>query len=145
MPQLTFPISTGGLELPVLIGLNAAATSTHLLAGQMIPKPILAMGEIDTGANHCSVAPSILRRLGVKSHASGSSSTATGPATVSLYRISLSVVSRTGAANPMLTFPDLEVTNLLVPLSIEVFIGLDAILDCQLLVDDPVGQFTPTF
>ena len=62
-----------------------------------------------------------------------------------LFEISLSVVSAAGAAGPIFTIPYLEVPDLPFPLPVDVLIGLDAILQCDLHILGRQGIFTIDF
>lgn len=72
--------------------------------------------------------------------------TAAGSVPVRLFRVSLSIPPAGNLAGPMLTRDDLLVMELIHPSpDVEVFIGLDILLDCRLLLDGPGGYFTLDF
>ncbi len=131
MPKLTFPVQPDGLIVDVLIGLDRPTTIGLLAAGQPIPAPIRARGEIDTGSNVTAVSAAILQRLGVPIQYQTSTQTASGPLAVNVYEVTVGVRDFRDPASPELvqaTWSVMELTN---PLpSIDVLIGLDFLLGC---------------
>jgi hypothetical protein len=63
MPKIAFPVLPDGLLVDALIGLDGATTAAHIAAGQPVPAPLFARGEIDTGSNVTAVSAAILRCL----------------------------------------------------------------------------------
>ena len=56
MSKLVFPVLADGLRVDGLIGLDGATIVALLAAGQPIPAPLSARGEIDTGSNVTAVS-----------------------------------------------------------------------------------------
>src|SRR5262245_2417121 len=126
MPTLTFPVSSAGLSLPVLIGLDGQTTTNRLRAGQRIQPPVLARGLLDTGTSVTSVTSSVLSQLGIPAIASNTTQTAGGPVPIQLFSVSLNVISPTLPSSAWLTLANLIVVELPVSLpDTDVLIGLD--------------------
>ncbi len=146
MPRLTFPVAATGLTVPVLVGLNRTSARKLHASGQPIPAPVQARGEIDTAANPTAVAPWILQKLGVRAGTSATTQTAGGPVRVKLFKVSLSVIDPNRPGSPMLTYPDIRVSELATTLpDADVLIGLDLLLDIKFLLDGPARTFTLDF
>jgi hypothetical protein len=146
MPQLTFPLSAGELKLAVVIGHPSKALKALLAAGQSVPSPLWTTGIVDTGTNITCVTPAVLQKLSLASVAMGSSQTVSGPASVNLFEVSLSIPPAGNVAGPMLTYSDLAVMEMPSPIpGVDVLIGLDILLRCKLLLDGPAGLFTLEF
>jgi hypothetical protein len=146
MPSLTFPISPAGLIVPVWIGLDRKESMQLHAAGQPIPPPVRARGELDTGSNTTAVASWILQQLGIPKKLTVSSHTAAGVISVTLSEVSLSITDLSQAGSPMLTRPTLVVSELAAVLpDADVLIGLDVLLQLKLVVDGPAGRLTLEF
>jgi hypothetical protein len=146
MPHLTFPIDRDGLVVPGLVGFNDQATAALVQANQPVPRPLAIRALLDSGCDVTAVSPDIVSHFGLTSVHSGSSQTASGSVLVKLYKISLSIHGLSGAAAPMLTYSDLLVTRLAVPLpNLDVLVGLDIIKQCLLIIDGPGDRFTLSF
>lgn len=146
MSQLTFPILSDELTLPVLIGHNRKALAVLLAAGGALPSPVSTKAVVDTGTNVTCVDPAVLQRLGLLSTSQGTSQTAAGQAAVKLFEVSLSITPPANSAGPMLTRRDLIVMELPCPIpGVDVLVGMDILLDCRLLVDGPARQFSLEF
>jgi hypothetical protein len=146
MAQLTFPVSPDGLAVPVWIGLSGLVTSALLAAGRQIAPPVQARGLLDTGTDVTAVAPSILKQLAVPQAMMTSTQTASGQVKVWLFEVSLSILDPSLPSSPWLTQSDLLVMELpsLLP-NIDVLIGLDLLLQTNLLLEGPAGKFTLAF
>jgi hypothetical protein len=146
MPQLSFSMPSGEPRLSVLIGLNAQDSTKLIAAGRPVPNPVWAIGLIDTGTNVTCIAGNILHKLGISSFGQTSTHTASGPASVKLFEVSLSIPPASNLPSPMLTQGNLIVMELTDPIpDVEVLIGLDILLDCRLVLDGPGRQFTLDF
>jgi hypothetical protein len=114
--------------------------------GQPIPRPVLARGEIDTGAHPTAIDPWIVQRLGLRPAFSGTSQTAGGPLLVRLFNVSLSITDPQVAGAPMLLIPLLRVSELTASLpDTDVLIGLDVLLQVRFLLDGPARTLTLEF
>jgi hypothetical protein len=147
MAQLSFPVTSAGLAVPVWLGLNDQTTIALITAGKQVPPPIGACGLLDTCADVTAVAPWILQQLGVPIASSSSTHTAGGQVKVNLYRISVGITDPTQpAGSPWLTHSDVLVMELPAHLpDADVLIGLDVLLTCKLMLDGPARQFTLDF
>jgi hypothetical protein len=146
MPHLTFSIKGIEYTLDVLIGVDGKTMAGLQAAGQPIPAPVRARGQIDTGTDVTAVAPQVLQQLGLVPVGSASTQTAGGPVSVNVFEVSLTVSGPGGAAGPMLVRPNLLVTELATPLpNIDVLIGLDILSECLVVLDGPGRQFTLAF
>ena len=127
----------------MLIGLDGQATIALRSAGQPVPPPVLARGLLDTGTNITSIAATVLQQLGLAPSAAGTTQTASGAVGVNLFTVSLSITDPSRPGSPWFTQADLLVMELaaLLP-DADVLIGLDVLLECTLVVDDPSRQFT---
>jgi hypothetical protein len=146
MAQMTFPVTQAGLEVTVLIGVDGTSTAALSATGQPISRPTRAQGTLDTGASVTSVASWVLRQLPLQKVTSRTTHTASGPASVDLYRVSLSIIDPARPGGPTLVEPDLLISELptLLP-DADVLIGLDVLLGCRLHLDGPARHFTLDF
>jgi aspartyl protease len=146
MPHLSFPIDPDGLCLTALVGLTEPDTQTILSARKPIPAPIWVRALIDTGCDATALAPDVIRQLGIAPFHRTMSQTASGSVWVQLYRVSLSVPAPGGAVGPMLTVPDLVVTELTATLpDVDALIGMDVVRQCLIVIDGPGKQFLVSF
>lgn len=148
MSRLSFPVTSDGLAVPVLVGLDAPAIAALVAAGLPPPAPILVRGLIDTGCYPTALSTSLLRRLNLQSLGQKFTQTAGGQVLVDLYEVSLGITDPAVSGTPMFLQPQLEVMEVAHPLSggIEVLVGLDVILECRLLlIDVPTRTFTLEF
>ena len=146
MAGLTFPVSQAGLELPVLVGLDGQATTTLHAAGQPIPPPILVRGLVDTGSNATSVATWILKRLGVGSGVIGSTQTAGGIVQASIHHVSIGILDPNQPGSPSFSLPTVLISELpfFLP-DADVLVGLNVLLECNLMLDGPGRKFSLQF
>ena len=146
MPQLTFPVSGFDLIIPVVVGLDGTTTAALLAAGQAVPRPLLVSGEIDTGSNITCISAGVLQRVAARSTQLSSAHSTVGVSNVKLFIVSLSIVGPLGNAGPTFVQSDLEVMEPpYLPQGRDVLIGMDVLLQCQLLIDGPARQFTLSF
>jgi hypothetical protein len=146
MPQLTFLIHADGLCFEALVGLDAPETAARLTARQPIPAPLRVRGMIDTGSNVTVLDATIIQRLGLVTQYQRTTHGITGPVSVNVCYVSLSVTDFGDPTAPWLAHPLLHVMELPVPLpDIELLLGLDVLMGCKLLVDGPARQFTLEF
>jgi predicted aspartyl protease len=96
---------------------------------------------IDTGTDTTAVAARVFQRLGLAPLITASSQTASGLVSVNLHRISLTISSPTQGAATALTIPDLLVSELTSPLSVEALIGMDVLRQGLLVLDGPGQRF----
>lgn len=148
MARVTFPVTQVGLIVPVWIGLNGEAMEDLFESGKPLVPPLAGQGLLDTGTDMTAVSADLLRRLGVLSHLTAETHTASGRVGARLYRVSLSIMEHDpdGVGVPWLAVSDLLVMEL--PASVpdvDVLIGLDIILAGRLEIDGPARQFTLVF
>ena len=142
MPQLTFPVLSRELTLPVFIGITRRATLVALAAGGPILAPVATTGMIDTGTSITCVAGQVIRQLGLTRVARASTQTVAGQVAVDLFEVSLTLGIAGGQAGPVLVQPDLVVMELSnPPPGVDVLIGMDILLDSRFLLDGPGRQF----
>lgn len=146
MATLTFPVSQAGLEVAVLVGLDGQASTALHAVGLSIPPPVLVRGLLDTGSNATSVAPWILKKLGLGSGSIGFTQTASGIVKVYIHHVSIGILDPTQPASPNFALPTVLVSELpsLLP-DADVLIGLTALLECNLLLEGPRRRFTIDF
>jgi hypothetical protein len=146
MPQLTLPIVAGDLGLTALVNVGTQKARDMLASGQSLPSGVWVTAAIDTGATLTCVSSVVLHQLGLTPTGQGSSQTARGPMLADVYRVSLSLLESKSSSGPMLTFADMNVLELMTSVgAFDVFIGMDVILTCKLLIDGPGRQFTLDF
>ncbi len=146
MPRLNFPISQAGLEIPVLVGLDGQTTTALHTSGQPISPPILVRGLLDTGSDATSVAPWILKRLGVGSGTVASTRTAAGIIKVYLHHVSVGILDPTRPGSSSFSLPTVLISEMpfLLP-DADVLIGMNVLLECKLLLDGPARQVAIEF
>jgi Aspartyl protease len=106
MLQLIFPIAPSGLLVPVFVGLDSRSMIARLNANLPVPAPLMLQGIIDTGSDVTALRSSILQKLGVSTGQKKTAQTASGPISVNLVEISLSIVGPIRAASPMFSDPN---------------------------------------
>jgi hypothetical protein len=143
MATLTYPISADGLAVPVMIGLTAAETSSLFAAGGPLVSPSLGNGMIDTGSNVTCVDRSLLRGLGLSFVLQHTTQTVSGPLSVDLFDVNLSLPRISGGSGPLLVLPYLRIMELRQPIrNVQVLIGLDVLAHCVLTLDGPRQEFS---
>jgi hypothetical protein len=139
----TYPISSDGLALPVMIGLSGFDNAALLAVGQPITAPVLARALIDTGSDVTCVAAAVPRRLGLQRKSQHTTQTISGPVRVDIYEVSFSIPGPSAGSGPLLVLPQLLVMEWSQSVvNVEVLIGLDVLLQCELHLDGPGRQFT---
>lgn len=132
--------------VPVVVVLEAGAMAALVAAGLPVLQPQHGKGLLDTGSDVTAIGAAILQRLQIPIRTSGRTTTAAGTVSVDLYEASLSIVPADGSSQPLFTHPSLLVSEIANPIPpIDVLIGRDVILQCQLHVDGPGGAFSLTF
>jgi hypothetical protein len=146
MAHLTFPVTSAGLAVPVLIGICGRAMAALQAAGAPIPAPVRAHGLLDTGSAASAIAPWVPVQLALPQVAKSSTQTASGVVTVRLFEVSLSIADPNQPSVPSLVEANLIVSELTAALpDADVLVGLDVLLGCRLLLDGPGRQFTLDF
>jgi Aspartyl protease len=143
MARLTFPVQPDGLIVDVLVGLDRQALDDLRARGKPLPTPLTCLGALDTGSDISAMNPDLPVRLGLTPKGQTRTHTATGQVSVDLYAVSLSITNLQTPGAPWLTVPTLTVMGLQAPLpTVEVLIGLDVLLTCQLFLDGPGQTFS---
>lgn len=146
MAQLTFPVTKDGLVVPVLIGLSGQMTAALVAVGRPIAAPIPGRGLLDTGTDVTAVAPSILRQLPIAPATRTSTHTVGGQVPIALFEVSLSIFDPRVPTSSWLTQSDMLVMELPAALpNVDVLVGLDLLLQTNLLLKGPARQFTLDF
>jgi hypothetical protein len=146
MPRLTFPADPRGLKVDVVVGLGGAATTLLVNQGQPIPAPVRAQGLIDTGSTVTGVARAIVQRLALPRYVRTNTQTASGSALVGLYVVSLGIQDFALPAGPKLVEPTLVVMELPSAISgVDVLVGLDVLMKCQMILNGPAQQLILDF
>jgi hypothetical protein len=146
MPHFTVPLSPDGYALDVMVGLRASDMAALQAAGQPIPPPLRARALLDTGTDMTAVAASLLRQLGIGSHADARTHTVGGLVKVDLYWVSLSVLSPSGGITTAQARPEWLVTDFQhAPPNVDVLLGLDVARESLLILDGPGKLFTFAF
>lgn len=73
MSHLTFPLLSGELALPVVIGHSHNALVALSAAGQALPSPVWTRGVVDTGTTITCVTREVLQKLELSATGQGSS------------------------------------------------------------------------
>ena len=138
---LTYPIGPGGLELDVLVNLEAAALLPLWQTG-VRPAAVPARGMIDTGSDLTAVSQAILQRLAVPAVGRATTQGIAGPVAVVLYRVSIHLYDAGNPGLPWITWPSLLVSELPTTLPFDVLVGMDVLRTCRMHLDGPAGWFT---
>jgi hypothetical protein len=144
MAQMTFAVSPDGLAVPTLIGLSQPAMRQLNLAGMTIPRPTRCRAIVDTGSDITCVSAAIIGGLGIAAKANASTQTVSGPSSVRLFDVSLSIPAPSPAnmvVMPIVTVMELPQT---IP-NFDVILGLDVILQTRFFIDGPGQSFTIDF
>jgi hypothetical protein len=117
-----------------------------IAAGRGLPAPLRAAGLLDTGSNVTCVAKGVVSGLGITPVVRTTTQTFAGPVPVDLYEVSVSVTQPGWTAGPSFVVPDVDVMEYAQTISrIDAVIGLDVLLQCQLIIDGPAMQFSLSF
>src|SRR5208283_52483 len=91
MPKFTFAAGQNGLMVPVVVGLDGHTTTQLFAKGLPITPPVEARGNIDTGSTVSAVSPWVFQRLGIPALHTRITQTASGPATVRIFSVSIGI------------------------------------------------------
>jgi hypothetical protein len=138
---LTFPITSDGLEVDVLVNREVSVLLPLWQAG-VRPPPISGRGLIDTGNDITGVSLLILQRLGVPPIVQTTTHGIGGSVSINLYRVSLQILDVRDTTLPWIAHPTLTVMELPTSIPFDVLIGMDILRGCKLFLDGPGGQFT---
>ena len=139
MPTLRYSITSLGLELPILVGLDQVAMLAFQSFGAPVPRPRAASALVDTGSDVSCVDAILLQQIGATRTATLTTQTASGQHAVQLSRVSLSIPSSTA---PSFVVPNLTVMELPVAISnIEILLGMDIVNLLRVNIDGPNGTF----
>src|SRR6516162_5374383 len=142
MPHFTFSLSSDGMVVDAMFGLDGTKTTALVQAGQAVPRPVQARALLDNGCDRTAIAPHIAQKLGLQMLVPAVSQTASGKVPVKVYRASLSIFGPGGSAGPALVFSDLLVSELTTPLpNLDALIGMDVLRGCLLILNGPGQQF----
>jgi hypothetical protein len=143
MPHVTLNVTSDGLELPVMIGLNGGAIAHLLSLGRPIPRPQLLRGAIDTATNITVVAAPVLRRFNLPQYGRGTTHGIGGPLRVQLFEVSLSIPPVGALSAPLFALDRILVMEWMTPApNLDVLIGLDVLAHLLTILDGPRQQFT---
>ena len=143
---MRLPIVGGELALTALVNVGAAGAHDLLASGQALPRGAWAAAVINTGTTLTCVSRAVLRQFGLAAAGQGTSQTALGPMVAEVYRVSLSLLAYPGPPGPVLTFADMNVLELPTQIgAVEVLVGTDVVLTCNMIVEGTAGQFTLDF
>jgi hypothetical protein len=143
MPHLTFPLTSQGFSLIVVIGQNGPDARDAQAAGLPVPLPRAVQGVIDSGTDITCVATWIFADLGLKPHGQASSQTVACSINARTFEVSLSIPRGGHLTGPLLEIDDLIVMEL--PLAIpgiDVLIGRDVLNRCLFFYDGYQARFT---
>lgn len=139
MPSLTFSITSLGLELPVLLGVDQVAMHKLQAAATPIPRPVAASALVDTGTDMTCIDSALLQQIGATKTGSGSTQTVSGQQAIQLFRVSLSIPSHHAG---MFVIPSLRVMELPVSIpKVDVLFGMDLLSQLRVVIDGPRGTF----
>ena len=127
----------------VLVSPDGEHLNELLSRGQPLPYPIWGRGMIDTGTNVSTVSQTILHQLGIPKGISATSQGISGPFSSHFYVVSFSIANK-ATPGALYSPPDVTVISS-AALDIDVLIGLDLLMDCQLFIDGPARRFTLDF
>ncbi len=140
MPRMTVPLGIDHPTIPVLVGLDWNETTRLIDAGQPVTPPVLVQAVIDTGATVSSVAPAVLKRLGITSFGQANNQTAGGLIQVKLYEVSVGLPPMFGLPNTVVLDDLLTVAEIPAALpDVEFLLGMDVLRLCVLTVNGPAG------
>ena len=145
MPTLTFTAKEDGLIVPVLVCLKGETVTELHANGLPIPTPIRCMAVVDCGSTVTAVAPWVLRLLGLGPGIAATSQTASGLVNTAVHLVSLSILGP-NFTEPGFTIPTIAVQELQTVLpGADVLVGLNAMLECNFVLEGPARQFSFIF
>ena len=146
MPNFTYPIVKNGLIVPVLVGLDGKTTTDLAVAGLPIALPVSVDGIIDTGSNYSCASLWIFQQLGISPLWKTTTQTAGGVVEVGVYSVSIAIRDHLKTGTPDLTIPTIYISELPTDLEdADVLIGLNVLLECNLLLEGPAKTFSLIF
>jgi hypothetical protein len=126
-----------------MVGVKGKTTASLLAAGQTVPPPQFLRALIDTGTDISAIAPPVLSQLRLGSFQQHTTQTLSGPVSIQLFEISLTIPQTARSAPPLLVLDQLIVMALptLLP-GVDALLGLDVLDHLLLIVDGPRGEIT---
>jgi hypothetical protein len=145
MPTLTFSAKEDGLMVPVLVCLKGETVTDLHANGLPIPMPIRCMAVVDCGTTATAVAPWILRQLGLGPGIPATAQTASGVVNTEVHLVSLTILGP-NFTGPGFTISTIVVQELKTVLpGADVLVGLNAMLECNFVLEGPARQFSFIF
>ena len=143
MPHLTLPRQPEGWILPVVVGVNGQTTTALVAAGQSVPPPQTIRALLDTGTDITGLAAYVLSRLGLGLIRQHSTQTVSGPLSIQVFEVSLSVPAAPQTV-PLLVLDQLLVMELptSLPTGIDALLGRDVSDQLLLILDGPRQELT---
>jgi Aspartyl protease len=146
MPHLTLPVQPHGLAAELVVGLDGDKMTSLTLAGLPIPPPVRITGLIDTATDLTALSPQLIQRLALPVLGTVATLTASGPAHVRLYEVSLSITGPVAAAGPIYVLSKLRVTELATAIpNADCLLGMDVLGQGLFILDGPAKRFTIGF
>src|ERR1700722_14199310 len=146
MPVYTYPLTTDGPILSVVVGFDQSAIASLVAAGAKIPTPLHGTGIIDTGSDVTCVAAHLVHQFQRVPGTTFTTTTPAGQTQVRLFRISLSILPPPQITGPLLTHPALIAMELPQPIpNIDVIIGRDVLDAYEFHYDGPLQLFRIIF
>jgi hypothetical protein len=146
MPHLTLPVQSHGLAVELVVGLDGDKMASLTLAGLPIPPPVRITGLIDTATDLTALSPRIIQQLALPVLGTVSTLTASGPAYVRLYEVSLSVTGSATAVGPICVHSKLRVTELATAIpNADCLLGMNVLGEGLFIFDGPARRFTMGF
>ena len=146
MPRYTYPMTSDGPIVPIVIGLDQAAVAILAAAAISIPAPFHGKAIIDTGSNVTAVSASFLHAFQLIQTSGLQTVTASGPAPARIFKASLSILPPSNSSGPLLTHPSLIVMELTHPPDeCDVLIGRDVLDHYDFHYDGPNRLIHITF
>ncbi len=143
MPHLTLPRQPEGWVVPVVIGVNGQTTAALVAAGRPVPPPQSIRALLDTGTDITGLAAYVLSRLGLGPIRQHSTQTVSGPLSIQVFEVSLSVPVAPQTV-PLLVLDQLLVMELptSLPTGIDALLGRDVSDQLLLILDGPRQELT---
>src|SRR5690242_8880414 len=134
MPHLSVSRQKEGWVLPVMVGVKGQTTASLMAAGQSVPPPQLIRALIDTGTDISGVSQRVLSQLQLGSIQQHTTQSLSGPVSIQLFEISLTILQTTQVTPPLLVLDRLIVMALPTLLAgVDALLGLD-VLDHLLMI-----------
>ena len=146
MRKFTFAAGKNGLMVPVFVGLDGDTTAQLFAKSLPITSPVGARGNIDTGSTVTAVSPWVFQRLGIPALHLRTTQTASGPAAVRIFSVSIGIRESLQPGAAAYTASTVLVMELPKDLADEdVLIGLDVLRELNLLLEGPAKTFSLIF